>query len=409
MPPPQPLVGIIGKTNVGKSTFFAAATLVPVEVSNRPFTTIKPNIGVGYLRKKCVHVELGLPKCDPKNSLCIDGWRFIPVKIMDVAGLIPGAHRGRGLGNKFMDDLRQADVLIHVIDAAGATDEEGRPVPPGTYDPIEEVERIEFEVNEWFYRIISRDWQKFARHVDSGGVDVIDALTERLSGLSIKKHHVVETLRRTGLESKKLSTWSEEELKKFAYTLREISKPMIIAANKADLPQAEENIRRLRERYHNRIIVPVSAEAELALRRAAKAGFIKYLPGDRDFEIIDESRLTPRQRKGLEYIREHVLKKWGSTGVQEVLNRAFFELLDMITVYPVEDQNKFTDHHGNILPDVYLVKRGTTARELAYMIHTDLGKSFLYAINAKTKQRVGEDYVLKDDDVIKIVATLARR
>ncbi len=409
MPPPQPLVGIVGKTNVGKSTFFAAATLVPVEISNRPFTTIEPNIGIGYVRKKCVHVELGLSKCDPKNSICINGWRFIPVKLMDVAGLIPGAHRGRGLGNKFMDNLRQADVLIHVVDAAGATDLEGKPVPPGTTDPVEEVKQIEYEVNEWFYRVISSDWDRFAKQVDTSGRDIVDALTQRLSGLSIRKWHVVEALRAIGLEGRKLSTWSNEDLKNFAYKLREVSKPIIIAANKADLPQAEENIKRLREAFPDKIIVPVSAEAELALRRAAKAGLIEYLPGDSDFKLVDEGKLTFKQRKALEYIREHVLSRWGSTGVQEVINKAFFEVLDMIVVYPVEDANKYTDHHGNILPDAYLVKRGTTARELAYMVHTDLGKSFLYAINAKTKQRVGEDYVLQDNDVIKIVAALAKK
>ena len=409
MPPPQPLVGIVGKTNVGKSTFFAAATLIPVEISNRPFTTIEPNIGIGYVRKKCVHVELGLSRCDPKNSICINGWRFIPVKLMDVAGLIPGAHKGRGLGNKFMDNLRQADVLIHVIDVAGATDLEGNPVPPGTSDPVEEVKQIEYEVNEWFYRIISSDWDRFAKQVDTSGRDIVDALTQRLSGLSIRKWHVVETLRATGLEGRKLSTWSKDDLRGFAYKLREISKPIIIAANKVDLPQAEENIKKLRKAFPDKIIVPVSAEAELALRRAAKAGLIEYLPGDSDFKLVDESKLTSKQKKALEYIREHVLMKWGSTGVQEVINKAFFDVLNMIVVYPVEDANKYTDHHGNILPDAYLVKKGTTARELAYMVHTDLGKSFLYAINAKTKQRVGEDYVLQDNDVIKIVAALAKK
>ncbi len=408
LPPPQFLVGVIGKTNVGKSTFFAAATLITVAISNRPFTTIEPNIGIGYIRKKCVHVELGLEKCDPKNSICIKGYRFIPVKLMDVAGLIPGAHLGRGLGNKFLDDLRQADALIHVVDAAGATDEEGNPVSPGIGDPVKDVVLIEREVDEWFYRIISKDWSRFARYVDSSPVDVVDALTQRLSGLSIKKYHVIEALRLTKLENTKLSMWREEELRNFAKKLREISKPMIIAANKSDLPEAEDNIKRMKKELPGRVIVPVSSEAELALRRAAKLGLIDYLPGDPNFKIIDESKLTSKQLKALEIIRERVLKKWGYTGVQQVINTAFFNVLKLITVYPVEDHNKYTDHYGNVLPDAYLVREGTTARELAYMVHTDLGKSFIYAINAKTKQRVGEDYVLKDNDVIKIVAGLGR-
>ena len=397
----------MGKTNVGKSTFFSAATLIPVEVSNRPFTTIKPNIGIAYLRKKCVHEEFGV-KCNPRNSLCIKGYRMIPVRLLDVAGLIPGAHKGRGLGNKFLDDLRQADMLIHVVDASGSTDPEGNPVPPGTHDPVEDVETIEKEIDEWFHRILSSDWSRFARTVDTSGEKVEDALTHRLSGLSIRKEHVVRALRETGLESQKLTSWRDEELRLFASALRRASKPMLIAANKADLPSAENIIKEMERRLKQRIIVPTSAVSELALRKAAKKGIIDYLPGDSDFTILDESALTRRQLEALEYIRSRVLRKWGSTGVQQALNKAFFELLDMITVYPVEDAGKLTDHDGNVLPDVFLVKRGTTARELAYMIHTDLGETFLYAVDARTKTRLGEDYVLRDNDVIKIVAAKAR-
>ena len=237
---------------------------------------------------------------------------------------------------------------------------------------------------------------------------MVDALTQRLSGLSIKKYHVIEALRLTKLENTKLSMWREEELRDFAKKLREVSKPMIIAANKSDLPEAEDNFKRMKKKLSGRVIVPVSSEAELALRRAAKLGLIDYLPGDPDFKIIDESKLTSKQLKALEIIRERVLKKWGYTGVQQVINTAFFDVLKLITVYPVEDHNKYTDHYGNVLPDAYLVREGTTAKELAYMVHTDLGKSFIYAINARTKQRVGENYVLKDNDVIKIVAGLGR-
>ncbi len=402
-----PLVGVIGKTNVGKTTFFAAATLVDAARFNVPFTTIEPNVGIAYLRKRCVHVELGVED-NPRNSLCIKGYRFIPVKLIDVAGLIPGAHAGRGLGNKFLDDLRKADALIHVVDASGSTDPEGRPVPPGTHDPIEDVRFVEREIDEWIYGIISKDWQRFARKVDSTLCDPVEELTQRLSGLSVRRHHVVQALREAKLEGLKFTAWREEELRDFARALRKVSKPMIIAANKADLPSAVDNIKRMQRELKDYNVVPTSAEAELALRKAAKQGLIEYLPGDREFKVLDPSKLSEKQLRALKYIEENVFKRWGSTGVQDVINKAFFELLNMITVYPVEDANRYTDHHGNVLPDVYLVPKGTTARELAYMIHTDLGKSFLYAIDAKSKRRVGEDYVLQDNDVIKIVAAKAR-
>lgn len=405
MPPTPPLIGIIGKTNVGKSTFFAAATLITVKIENRPFVTIEPNVGIGYVRRRCVHIELGLPKCNPVNSLCINGERFIPVKLMDVAGLVRGAHKGRGLGNKFLDDLRQADVLLHIIDIAGSTDEEGRPVKPGTYDPLKDVVDIENEIDEWFFSILSKDWPKLARTLDTLPLgEAIDLLAQRLSGLSIRRVHVAEALRVTKLEHVKPSAWREEELRLFTRKLREISKPILIVANKIDIPEGEENLKRLVKELKGRVIVPTSSEYELALRRAAKAGLIKYMPGNPKFEVVSD-KLTKAQMRALEII-DSFLKKWGSTGVQEALNKAVFNLLDMIVVYPVEDHMRYTDTKGNVLPDAYLVRKGTTARELAYMVHTDLGKGFIYAIDAKTKRRVGEKYVLKDNDVIKIVSAM---
>ncbi len=404
-------MGVVGKTNVGKSTFFAAATEVAVQIENRPFTTIDPNVGVGYVRKRCVHVELGLPKCDAANSVCMEGDRFIPVKMMDVAGLVPGAHRGRGLGNKFLDDLRKADVLLLVVDASGSTDAEGIPVGPGSADPVEEALSMIREIDEWIYGIISKDWERFARYIDTSGVmDVPGEIAQRLSGLGVRKEHVIKALGETGLVDRKLSSWTPDELKSFVKALRKASKPIVVVANKVDLPGADEGVRRLKETLEPMGIpvVPASAAAELALRRAAKAGLIKYKPGDPDFVVADESRLTRKQAAALEYIRERVLRRWGSTGVQQAINKAVLEVLGMIAVYPVEDANRYTDRQGRVLPDVLLVPRGTTARELAYIIHTDLGKTFLYAVNAKTKQRVGESYVLQDDDVIKIVAAAAK-
>lgn len=405
MPPSPPLIGVIGKTNVGKSTFFSAATLIDVKVENRPFVTIEPNVGVAHVRVKCVHKELGLPKCDARNSICVDGERLIPVKMMDVAGLIRDAHKGRGLGNKFMDDLRQADVLLHVVDVSGSTDEEGRPTAPGAYDPLDEVLSIEQEVNEWFYGIVSRDWTRFARGLDGMPWDsVVDTITKRVSGLSIRREHVVLALKASGLELTKPSSWRDEELRGFVTKLREVSKPMVIVGNKADIPEAEDNIKRLTKELKGRVFIPTSSLYELAIRKAVKAGLVKYLPGDLDFTVVDESRLNPKQKAALERMREF-MRKFKGTGVQQSINTAVFDVLDSIVVYPVEDQHKFTDSYGNVLPDAYIVKRGITAQELAYLIHTDLGKGFLYAILAKENKRVGATYGLRVNDVIKVVST----
>ena len=399
------LLGIVGKPNTGKSTFFSAATLAPAEIANYPFTTIKPNRGVGYVRTSCVCKEFGV-KDMPVNSLCIDGVRLIPVEFIDCAGLVPGAWQGRGLGNQFLDEIRKADVLIHIVDASGGTDSEGRICKPGEHDPVEDVKFFENEITMRMANILKRDWAKIARTAESGSTDLLSILEERLSGLAIRRAHIFEAVRTTGLNADKPTSWSEEDFLRFIDTLRRIAKPMLIAANKIDVPTAEENLERLKKL--NYLVVPCCAEAELALRRAAEKKLIDYRPGDCTFKINAPEKLTESQLKALETIREKVLLKFGSTGVQEAINMAYFKLLNMITVYPVEDLEHLSDHHGRVLPDAYLVPYGTTARELAYLIHTELGESFIYAIEARERKRVGEDYILKDRDVISIVSAKKR-
>ncbi len=380
-------IGIAGKPNAGKSTFFKAATLADAEIANYPFTTIEPNVGIAHVRVKCVCEELGV-KCKE----CIDGWRFIPVKLIDVAGLVPGAHEGRGLGNEFLDNLRQSEAVIHVVDSSGSTDEEGNEVAVGEYDPCKDVEFLKEELDMWLYGILKRNWDKIARKITLEKRDPVKYLTEQLAGLGFKEWQVKEAIKKSGIDVK-----SGDKLIEFAKALRELRMKMVIAANKAD--RAPENLlKKLVDKYK---AIPTSAIYELTLRMAAKNGYIKYLPGDSDFKVIKS--LNEKQEKALEKIREF-LKKFGSTGVQDAINRVVFDVLDYIVVYPVEDENKYTDSKGNVLPDALLVKKGTTAKELAYMIHTDIGESFIHAVNAKTKMRIGEDYVLKHNDVIKIVS-----
>jgi ribosome-binding ATPase YchF (GTP1/OBG family) len=399
------LLGIVGKPNTGKSTFFSAATMVPVKIANYPFTTREPNRGVGYVRTPCVHEEFNV-KDTPVNSLCIDGIRLIPVEFIDCAGLVPGAWQGRGLGNQFLDEIRKADALIHIIDASGGTDSEGNLCKPGGHDPLDDVKFLEHEITMWMASILKKDWPKIARTSESEAGELYSMLEEKLSGLAIKRQHIFEAVRRTKLNAEKPTSWSEEDFLKFVDMLRRIAKPMLIAANKVDVPTAEENLERLKKVDYP--VVPCCAEAELILRRAAEKQLIDYKPGDCNFKIRDSGRLSESQIKALELIREKVLLKYGSTGVQEAVNMAYFKLLNMIAVYPVEDIEHLTDHNGRVLPDAYLVPYGTTAREFAYIIHTELGESFIYAVEAKEKKRIGEDYILKDRDVISIVSAKKR-
>ncbi|MFQ5836474.1 MAG: redox-regulated ATPase YchF [Candidatus Bathyarchaeia archaeon] len=399
------MVGIVGKPNTGKSTFFSAATLVPVEIASYPFTTIKPNRGIGYLRAPCVCKEFNV-KDNPKNSICLDGIRLVPVELIDCAGLVPGAWQGRGLGNQFLDEIRKADALIHIVDAAGATDSEGKIRKPGSHDPAEDVKFLETEITMWLTQILKRDWPRMARTAESGAEDIVYLLETRLSGLAIRRAHIMEALRKTDLNLEKPTLWSDDDLIKFMDVLRSISKPMLIAANKIDLPTAEENVERLKELGY--MVIPCCAEAELALRRAAEKSLIDYRPGDCNFTIKKPEELTETQGKALKVIQERILQKFGSTGVQETINMAFLKLLNMIVVYPVEDLEHLSDHNGRVLPDAYLVPYGTTARQLAYIIHTELGEGFIHAIEAHEKKRIGENYVLKDRDVVSIVSAKKR-
>jgi len=382
------IIGIIGKTNVGKSSFFKAATMIDVEISNRTFTTINPNVGIGYVIVNCVCKEFGT-KCNPKNGACKNGKRYIPVKLIDVAGLIPGAHEGKGLGNKFLDDLRQASAFIQIVDCSGLTDAEGKPTQ--NYDPGFDVEFVQNEIDLWFADVIKRAMGKIGR-VQSKS-EMIQLLAEQLSGLEISKKHIDAALEKASIT----------ETEKFAKIIRKISKPMLVAANKSDLAIAQKNFEKLKERFKDFIIVPTSADYEIALKKAAEMGIIEYLP-ENDFKIIDRTKMTEMQLKALEKIKE-LIAKYGSTGVQSCLNKAVFELLGYIVVYPVEDENKLSDKKGNVLPDAYLVPKGTTALELAFKIHTDIGEKFISAIDARSRRRLGKDYELKNNDVVNIMTS----
>jgi ribosome-binding ATPase YchF (GTP1/OBG family) len=399
------LLGVVGKPNTGKSTFFSAATLAAAEIANYPFTTIKPNRGVGYVRTPCVHSEFGV-KDNPKNSLCLDGTRLVPVELIDIAGIVPGAWEGRGLGNQFLDEIRRADALIHIVDASGGTDCEGKSCKPGEHDPLEDITFLEKEITLWMVTILKKDWPRISRTAEQDKKGIAHHLEDRLTGLGIRKTLVNDAIRKAGLSVDKPATWSDDDFYRFVDTLRRISKPLLIVANKIDLPTAQANIERLKKLDY--IVIPASAEAELALRRAAEKGLVDYKPGDADFKINQPDKLSAGQIAALEKIREKILKTNGSTGVQEAINTAYFKLLDMITVYPVEDTEHLSDHNGRVLPDTYLVPKGTTAHQFAYVIHSELGDNFLYAVDARDKRRIGEDAVLKDRDVISIVSAKKR-
>lgn len=395
------LVGVVGKPNVGKSTFFAAATLKDVQIADYPFTTIQPNVGIAFLRTKCVCKEMGV-KDKPRNSVCVDGIRLIPVRLVDVAGLVEGASQGRGLGNQFLDDVRQADALVHVVDASGSTDAEGRKVPAGAHDPLKDIEMVEHEFNLWVYGIIKKDWERQSRSVEQTGGKIAEHLASRLSGLSVTLADVEQVILHIRLRTEKPSQWTDDQLMELVIGLRKLTKPSLIAANKADLPPAVQNIGRLKQ--IGRMVVPCASEAELLLRRAAEHGLVKYTPGDPQFAVPSPEKLTKAQSDALKMVDERVMKVFGGTGVQDAINQAYFGLLNAIVVFPVEDETKLSDKSGNVLPDAYVMKGGSTALDLAKMVHSELAEGFLYAMDARTGKRLGSDHKLNGGDIVKVVS-----
>ena len=344
------LIGIVGKPSTGKSTFFMAATSVPVERSPRPFTTIKPNRAIGYVEVECVDKEFG-KQCNPRTGFCQNGRRFVPVELLDVAGLVPGAHEGKGLGNKFLDDLRQADVLVHIVDASGSTNEVGERVPVGSYDPCNDVRFLEQELDYWIKGILDANWNKLQREARLVKKKNEDMFTEQFSGLGMNKDIISKVLKELKLEEKNLMEWTPEERLSLCKKLRQIGKPIIIAANKCDLSTGWDNFQKIKKEFPAYLVIACSAEAEITLKGAAKAGFIDYLPGDKTFTI--KAALNEQQKSAMD-IMKAVCDKYEGTGVQKCLNAAVFDFLHYIAIFP-GGVNKLEDSNGNVLPDCFLL------------------------------------------------------
>ena len=399
-------IGIIGKTNTGKTTFFNATTRSNAEISNYPFTTKKPNFASGQVQTLCVCRELHVTD-KPRNSTCIDGWRFVPVEIIDLPGLIKGAWAGRGLGTQFLNVVAEADALLHIVDASGSVDEEGKITRPGMGNPVIDVYDIEEEMILWFKVAIDRALTRLRKRTIKKTLDI--PLSKELAGIGVRRVHVPKALEEAGLAEKSPKDWRDEDARLFAEKIRAISKPTVIIANKMDLAEAEKNFERLRTEFKSQLVIPVSSEAELALRRAEEKGFIKYVPGQEAFRVLDESRLTKDQAWALAYVEQRVFTKLMRTGVQFAINSCVFKLLSLNAVYPVEDPKTFADRKGNVLPDTFLIPNGQTTKDLAKAIHTDLANRMLYAIDARSGLRLPTDYTIRDRDVISIVAASKKK
>ncbi len=377
-------VGIIGRTNVGKSTLFKALTLEDVEIADRPFTTIDPNRGVAYVKIKCPDSEFNL-KCNPHNSPCKNGIRYVPFDLIDVAGLIEGAHEGKGLGNKFLSDVMEADALIHVIDISGKTDKEGQYTD--YYDPSNDIKMVRNEIILWLSSLMLK-----ARIRE----DITGELYKTLSGLRFN----YETIK-NGISELGIKQINEENALQLSEYIMSHDKPMIIAANKMDVMDKDKldlKIKELSENF-NLPVIPCSAAAELTLKEAEKNGFIDYNPPK---DIILKNNLNENQKYAI-HIIEKIIEKFGSTGVDNLINKLIFDIVGAKVVFPVEDEKKLSDKRGNVLPDAYLLDKNATAKDLAAKVHTQVFQNYKGAIDCRTGLKIKNDQPLKNGDIIKIL------
>ncbi|ELZ38953.1 redox-regulated ATPase YchF [Halorubrum tebenquichense] len=389
-------VALAGKPNAGKSTFYTAATEADVDVANYPFTTIDANRGVTHVRTRCPCLDRE-ERCGSEH--CREGKRYVPIELLDVAGLVPGAHEGKGLGNQFLDELTNADVVVNVVDASGATNAEGEPVEVGSHDPLDDVDFVEEEMDLWLAGIVDRNWESVERKSRSPDFDLEAALSEMLTGFGATEADVARVLR--GLEyPDDPKAWTDDDREALARAVRRRTKPIVVVANKVDAAP-DGAVDRIREGT-DKPVIAATADGELALRRAAEAGVVDYDPGDESFEIVGD--VSDDQRAGLNALRESMADHDG-TGVQTALSAAVYDLLDRITAYPVQDAGKWTDGTGNVLPDAFLLPAGSTPPDLAYAVHSDIGEGYLHAVDARASRRIGEDHELTEGDVIKIVST----
>ena len=260
----------------------------------------------------------------------------------------------------------------------------------------------------WYLKLFEGNRDKIIRSINSGS-DAVQSITEIFQGIGVKEWHVKRALEENELSDKKIGDFDPLQSRRFASTLRELSKPTLIVANKVDLSAAADNFKRLREHNKHMLVVPCSADAELTLRRAQVKGLIRYFPGDERFEINEKTSLNEKQKWALNFIRKDILGEYLQTGVQFALNVAVFKLLNMNVVYPVADPGKLSDKRGNVLPDAYLMRSGSSVEDLANEIHSDLAKGILYAVDVRNGLRLPINYLVKDRDVLSIISAMKKK
>lgn len=341
-------------------------------------------------------------RCRPNYGSCVNGKRSVPIELLDVAGLVPGAHEGKGLGNKFLDDLRHADALIHVVDVSGTTDAEGKATRG--YDPSVDIEWLRGEIVRWIQGNLMEKWGSIKRRHVAVKASAVDTLQAQFSGYGSTSALVARVLDKLQLKEP-LEEWSNETILKVVNAFTDEKFPTVLALNKIDHPDADRNIAKIAKQQPADRIVLCSAISEVFLRKLAKQGYIKYKEGseylDTREDLIEQGdpdggglkEMDDKLKQRIENLKDMVLYRFGSTGVVQVLTRAA-ELLGLVPVFPVKNIHTYGSGASGstaVFRDCVLVKKGSTVADVARKIMGDAPIAF---IEGDGGRRVAEDQVV---------------
>lgn len=330
----------------------------------------------------------------------MNGLRSVPIELLDVAGLVPGAHQGRGLGNKFLDDLRHADALIHVVDVSGTTDAEGKATRG--YDPSVDIEWLRGEILRWVEGNLMEKWGSIKRRHVAIKANPVDTLQGQFSGYGSTRDVVARTLDRLALKEP-LDAWSNETISRVVDQFVEEKFPIVLALNKIDHADADKNIAKIAKMVPATRMVLCSAISEVFLRKLAKQGYVRYVEGSEFVDTRDDlieqgeadggglKECDEKLKTRIENLKDMVLYRFGSTGVVQVLSRAA-DVLGLVPVFPVKNTHTFgAASTGPVFRDCVLVKKNSTVSDVARKIMGDAPINF---IEGEGGRRVAEDAVV---------------
>lgn len=326
----------------------------------------------------------------------------MPIELLDVAGLVPGAHQGRGLGNKFLDDLRHADALIHVVDASGTVDAEGKETRG--YDPSVDIAWLRGEIVAWILGNLMQRWPSVRRRHVAVKATAVETLQGQFSGYGATSTVVVRALDRAKIREP-LEEWSDETVALIVNAFVDEKFPTVIALNKIDHPDADKNIAKIAKMQDPNTIVLCSAISEIFLRKMAKQGYIKYVEGSEFVDTREDlvaqgdatggglKELDEKNRNRIENLKDMVLYRFGSTGVVQVLSKAA-ELLGLVPVFPVRNTATFSSGASEskfVFRDCVLVKKGLTVGDVAKKVMGDAPIAYAEGVGGL---RVSEDDIV---------------